>query len=265
MITRFGIEAAGRAGVRLLEVAGVSVSRDTVLRAVMHQRLPFDPDREPVPKVLSVDDVAIRRGHRYATMILDAVTHRRVDVLPDRLAETLSDWLKAHPGAQIVCRDGSSTYAQAIRDGAPAARSRSATAGTCGTVSARPSRNRLRPRQLLQTQHRKRPHGGSARGQGGAAHRSAHSRATPGGSRSARPGLRPPILAAYSGNPIDLPTPFRDLQYYATAAVLNRQGGKSLTAGGHPLLYVYLLDGRVGKSSPNPGASTLFRPERPYS
>jgi len=44
-----------------------------------------------------------------------------VDVLPDRLAETLSDWLKAHPGAQIVCRDGSSAYAQAIRDGAPGA------------------------------------------------------------------------------------------------------------------------------------------------
>jgi hypothetical protein len=121
MITRFGIEAAGRAGVRLLEAAGVSVSRDTVLRAVMHQRLPFDLDREPVPKVLSVDDVAIRRGQRYATMILNAVTYRRVDVLPDRPAETLSDWLKAHPGAQIVCRDGSSTYAQAIRDGAPAA------------------------------------------------------------------------------------------------------------------------------------------------
>jgi len=121
MITRFGIEAAGRAGVRLLDAAGVSISRDTVLRLVMRQPLPFDLDREPVPKVLSVDDVAIRRGHRYATMILDAVTHRRVDVLPDRLSETLSDWLKTHPGAEIVCRDGSSAFAQAIRDGAPEA------------------------------------------------------------------------------------------------------------------------------------------------
>jgi len=92
MITRFGIEAAGRAGVRFLEAAGVSISRDTVLRAVMRQPLPFDLDREPVPRVLSVDDVAIRRGQRYATMILDAVTHRR--------------WTFFLTGSQRPCRIG---------------------------------------------------------------------------------------------------------------------------------------------------------------
>nr|WP_269327971.1 transposase [Kineosporia mesophila] len=87
----------------------------------MRQRLPLDLDRDPIPKVLSVDDVAIRRGQRYATMILDAVTHQRLDVLPDRLSGTLAAWLKTHPGAEIVCRDGSSAYAEAIRDGAPQA------------------------------------------------------------------------------------------------------------------------------------------------
>src|SRR3954451_677463 len=73
----------------------------------------------PTPKVLSVDDVALRRGRRYATMLIDAVTHQRVDVLPDRKAATLSAWLREHPGAEIVCRDGSAAYAQAIRDAAP--------------------------------------------------------------------------------------------------------------------------------------------------
>ncbi|GAA3383306.1 hypothetical protein GCM10020369_08680 [Cryptosporangium minutisporangium] len=52
-------------------------------------------------------------------MLIDAVTHARIDVLPDRTAATLADWLREHPGTRIVCRDGSSTYAEAIRDGAP--------------------------------------------------------------------------------------------------------------------------------------------------
>ncbi|GAA4608888.1 transposase [Actinoplanes octamycinicus] len=62
-----------------------------------------------------------RRGRRYATLLIDAVTHRRVDVLPDRKADTLAAWLGDHPGAQAVCRDGSAAYAEAIRTGAPQA------------------------------------------------------------------------------------------------------------------------------------------------
>lgn len=44
----------------------------------------------------------------------------RIDVLPGRGAGVLADWLCCHPGVEIVCRDGSSTYAQAVRDAAPA-------------------------------------------------------------------------------------------------------------------------------------------------
>jgi len=36
-----------------------------------------------------------------------------------RDAETLRDWLQAHPGVQIACRDGSPIYRQGITSGAP--------------------------------------------------------------------------------------------------------------------------------------------------
>src|SRR4051794_35182186 len=69
----------------------------------------------------NVDDVALRRGRRYETVLIDAVTHRRIDVPSDRKAATLTTWLREHPGAEIVCRDGSAAYAEAIRQGAPEA------------------------------------------------------------------------------------------------------------------------------------------------
>ncbi|MDP9848836.1 hypothetical protein J2853_008047 [Streptosporangium lutulentum] len=52
-------------------------------------------------------------------MLIDAETRRRIDVLPDRTADTLEAWLRAHPGVKIVCRDGSGAYAEAIRRALP--------------------------------------------------------------------------------------------------------------------------------------------------
>ncbi len=68
----------------------------------------------PVPAVIGVDDFALRRRHHYATIITDAVTGRRVEVLPGRDAGPLEAWLRGHPGITTVCRDGSATYAEAI-------------------------------------------------------------------------------------------------------------------------------------------------------
>jgi transposase len=63
-----------------------------------------------VPRVLGV---ALRRGQVYATILIDAETGQRVDVLAGRKAELLETWLRKHPDVQVVCQDGSGAYGKA--------------------------------------------------------------------------------------------------------------------------------------------------------
>lgn len=110
-------ELAGRAGARLSRALACGISRSTALRMLMCQVA--TPLR--VPRVLGIDDFALKRRHRYATVIIDAETGERIDVLPDRTAQTLTTCLREHPGGQYVCSDGSATYAEAIRQALPEA------------------------------------------------------------------------------------------------------------------------------------------------
>jgi transposase len=110
-------ELAGRAGARLLSALGILLSRHAALRALLRIPLPV----LAVPRVLGIDDFALRRGLVYATVLIDAETGRRVDVVPGRTADVAGQWLKDHPGVEVVCRDGSGAYGEAVRQALPSA------------------------------------------------------------------------------------------------------------------------------------------------
>ena len=62
---------------------------------------------------------AWRKGRSWGTILIDLETRRPVDLLPDRTSASVSAWLRAHPGVEVVARDRSTQYARAITEGAP--------------------------------------------------------------------------------------------------------------------------------------------------
>jgi hypothetical protein len=117
MLRAVGLALAGGAGARLLAVLNVVVSRVTLLSIVLALS-------EPVvecPRILGVDEFALKRSRRYGTVLVDVETHRVIDILADYTGDTFAARLTVHPEAEVIWRDRADSFSAGARRGAPQA------------------------------------------------------------------------------------------------------------------------------------------------
>ena len=96
LVHHLGLALGGRPAANFAERLMLPVSNDTLLRVVRRRT---SPRTDPLT-VVGVDDWAMRRNHRYGTIVCDLERRRIVTLLPDREIATVQAWLANHPGSK---------------------------------------------------------------------------------------------------------------------------------------------------------------------
>lgn len=110
-------ELGGECGRRILTIMRMDSSGDTLLREILQAPEPIVAG----PRVLGIDDWANCKGRSYGTILVDLETHQPIDLLPTRETAAVEEWLQAHAGIEIICRDRGKEYIKAANAAAPEA------------------------------------------------------------------------------------------------------------------------------------------------
>jgi transposase len=116
-----GHRAGGRAAEFLMKRLAMSISDDTILRRIKRRARAGVHGEHPL-RVVGVDDWAWKKGQSYGTILVDLERRTVADLLPQRSAEQLAEWLKQHPEVEVITRDRFGLYAGGAQRGAPQAR-----------------------------------------------------------------------------------------------------------------------------------------------
>lgn len=73
-------------------------------------------------KKVCIDDFAIKKRHKYGTVMIDIETHEIIDLLESRQEDDVTEWLKTYPNLEVISRDGGIMYKSASDKAHPKAK-----------------------------------------------------------------------------------------------------------------------------------------------
>ncbi|MDA1129275.1 MAG: ISL3 family transposase, partial [Chloroflexi bacterium] len=93
---------------------GFMTSPDSLIRIQRQETFSF-----PSPRVVGVDEFALRKGRTYGTLLVDLERRIPLELLEGTNSSSLIHWLQAQSSLVALARDRSGAFAQAVRPAVP--------------------------------------------------------------------------------------------------------------------------------------------------